>query len=153
MRASTLLTTLTLGASTAHAAKNYLVNHCSFPVWYTQVGGGGYIESTVPLAAGATAERAQFFHESGTSIKILQSPDGLWKAAPTLQFVYSYEAGKNIYYGIATDFGFDFWGKKLVLEGEAGKGAPSIIWNGTVGPVYTAAYLGGELELTFTLCA
>ena len=69
-----------------------------------------------------------------------------------LHFAYSYDAGKSIYYGISTDHGFDFDGKKITLKGE-NKDAPSIEWDGVPGPIKTEAWVYGELNITFTMCA
>jgi hypothetical protein len=91
-------------------------------------------------------------HLLGTSIKVTKTIKGLSNSSPVLQFVYTYEAGKDVYYGIATDHGYDYNGEIVMLGGHYGSDIEKIIWNGRPGPAYTAEH-DGETDLVFTLCA
>jgi len=150
MRIVSFLTTLALAATTAHAANNKLINYCDFPVYYRQVDGNGTVPAPVKLESKASTTEAQFFHVSGTSIKFTKTPNGIYESKPTLQFAYTYKAGESIYYSLGTDYGYDFYGQKITL---GGNGAPWIIWDNVPGPVHTAAYVWGEVDLELTLCA
>ncbi|KAF2830696.1 hypothetical protein CC86DRAFT_402717 [Ophiobolus disseminans] len=146
MRVTNFLTTLALVASTAFAATNTLANHCDHSVWYTQVGGDQQATLPVEISPGESVDEAQFFLVSGTAIKFTKAAS----AESVLQFAYSYQAGVSIYYSLDNIGDFDYLGKKITLKGN---GSPSIVWNGNVGSTRTQAFLGGEKDLTFTLCA
>ena len=152
MRFTSLLTTLALTASTAHAAMIVVHNNCNFTVWYTSVGSGDPPKPD-DLPAGLWGTALQYHDGTGTAVKFTRTYDGIWANKPVLHFTYDYKKGESIYYGISTHNGFDFWGEKITLEGEEGKGAEEIVWDGVPGPDHTAAYLKGEIDLTFTLCA
>ncbi|KAH7093040.1 hypothetical protein FB567DRAFT_161882 [Paraphoma chrysanthemicola] len=152
MRFSAVVTTLTITAATTHAATNTIHNNCAYDIWYTSVGS----KNPAPpekLSAGQYAEEEQYFDTTGTAIKITKSETGLYTSKPVLHFAYSYNKGKQIYYGLSSHAGFDFWGEKLTLGPIEGESGTVITWDGKPGVDYTAAYLGGELDLILVLCA
>jgi hypothetical protein len=65
MRMQSLLPALAVMASTAQAATNYLVNHCAWDVYFTQVGGNGPLKEPQLLSAGDHIPVSQFFTGTG----------------------------------------------------------------------------------------
>lgn len=151
MHFATYLTTLALTANSALAAMNLIHNKCDFDVWFSSIGSNDPSSPTL-IAAGDYISEAQYFDGTGTALKITRTQNGLWTGQPVLQFSYSYLAGQDIYYGISTDHGFDFWGEKIVLQGD-NPAATKITWDGEPKPDFTAGWLNGELNLEFTICA
>jgi hypothetical protein len=152
MRLTSLLTTLAITTSTAQAGANYIHNNCGFEVWLTSVGGSDVPEAE-NLPAGSYGSEGQYFDKTGTAIKITKAKDGIYTGAPVLHFSYSYKAGQELYYGLSTHAGFDFWGEKLTLGPLEGASGTTITWDGAPGLDYTASYLGGEMDLMLELCA
>ncbi|CAO2655862.1 Nn.00g046650.m01.CDS01 [Neocucurbitaria sp. VM-36] len=150
MRFTASITTLVLTASTALAAATIVTNKCDFDVWVTSV--STTTGETKKITPTSSYTEGQYFDGTGTAIKVTRSENGLWQNKPVLTFAYSYTKGGPIYYDLSSHSGFDFWGKKLTIKGEQGKGAEEVTWDGTPKPNHTAAYWG-ETDLTLTLCA
>ena len=47
--------------------------------------------------------------------------------------MYTYEANKEIWYGISMDHGYDYNGQVVMLGGQYGTDVEEIIWNGQPG--------------------
>ncbi|KAJ4371483.1 hypothetical protein N0V83_004700 [Neocucurbitaria cava] len=150
MRLTPLFTTLALTASSALASYTIVHNKCDFDVWVTTV--STTTGKTTKVIPTASYTEPQYFDNTGTAIKITRSEKGLWTSAPVLTLAYTYTKGGPIYYDLSSSLGFDFWGKKLTVKGEDGKGVEELTWDGTPKPNHTAAYWG-ETSLTLTLCA
>ncbi|KAF1845370.1 uncharacterized protein K460DRAFT_281718 [Cucurbitaria berberidis CBS 394.84] len=150
MRLTTFLATLVLTASTAFAGVTIVTNKCDFDVWVTSV--STTTGPTKKIASNSSYTEGQYFDGTGTAIKVTRAEKGLWQGKAVLIFAYSYTKGGPIYYDLSSHSGFDFWGKKLTVQGQQGKGAEVLTWEGTPKPNHTAVYWG-ETDLTLTLCA
>ncbi|KAF2036655.1 hypothetical protein EK21DRAFT_105966 [Setomelanomma holmii] len=152
MRFPTLLTTLALAASTAHAADNYIHNNCGYDVWYTSVGG---TDAPAPskISSGSYIEEGQYFDKTGTAIKITKIENGIYTDAPVLHFSYSYKANVELYYDLSSAFGYVFWGEKITLGPTEGVQGKVIEWDGAPGDSTTQSHFGQDIDLILELCA
>lgn len=151
MRFTSLLTTLAATVSTAQAGSNYIHNNCGYEVWVTSVSSGD-IPQPEHLEPGLYMVEGQYFDKTGTALKITKSKDGIYTGAAVLHFSYSYKAGQELYYGLSSHAGFDFWNEKITLGPLEGDSGTTITWDGAPGPDYTAAFFG-EKDLMLELCA
>ncbi|KAF2849855.1 hypothetical protein T440DRAFT_118288 [Plenodomus tracheiphilus IPT5] len=149
MHFSTLLTTITLTASTALAGTSFVHNNCGYDVYITSVGTKPGV--TKKLGNNSWWSEKQYYEGVGTAIKITSTATGLWEGKPVLHLSYTYDAGKSIYYDLSTAYGFDFAGKKLRVHGPEGKKVEEIVWEGEPKPNHTAVYFG-DTNLTLELC-
>jgi hypothetical protein len=145
----THLTPLALATTTLSAPSVTIHNTCAFPVWVTSVSSTTGPTSSVAPSTYWTQE--EFFNRVGTAVKITRGESDLWTARPVLQLSYTYKANESIYYGLSSANGFAFWGEKISVQGDAGKGAPGIEWVGEPKPDQTLAYFG-TTGLTVHLC-
>jgi hypothetical protein len=74
-----------------------------------------------------------YIHLLGTAVKFTKTHDGLWNSSPVLELAYTYAAGKDIYYNIAMDHGYDYEGQVVMVGGHFGSDVEEIIWNGQPG--------------------
>jgi hypothetical protein len=149
----TLLATLALAASTASAAPTtapqaIIHNKCDFPVYVTSVDPHGQEETQV-ITSG---NRFYDTQGSGITIKVTKTVNGLYTNSPVLSFSHTYQPQAGLYYDLSTDYGFNFSGEKLRIHNADGLPVEEIVWVGQPKPVRTAAYLGGEANLTLELC-
>ncbi|KAF1834373.1 hypothetical protein BDW02DRAFT_498520 [Decorospora gaudefroyi] len=152
MRVPALAATVALAANTAFAISTASVhNKCNFPVWVTSV--SDIQGEAKMLAPGSYYTETQQTAQDGvgTAIKITRTETGLYTSAPVLIFGYSYKEHAQLYYGLSTAFGFDFWDQKLRIHNTDGLHVEEIIWMGEPKPDYTAAFLGAA-DLTLELC-
>ncbi|KAJ4316784.1 hypothetical protein N0V94_005276 [Neodidymelliopsis sp. IMI 364377] len=150
MRFSTVISSLALAATTLAAPSAIVHNNCDFSIFVTSVGSTS--GNTTEVRPDTLWTEEEYFQGVGTAIKVTRSAAALWTAKPTLHFSYTYNKGKNIYYGLSTAYGFDFWGQNITITGDKGKDVPSIEWDGAPQPDRTLAYFG-ETGLTLEVCA
>ncbi|EUC37495.1 hypothetical protein COCCADRAFT_22870 [Bipolaris zeicola 26-R-13] len=148
----TLLTSLSLSASTALAAQAKVHNKCDFPVWVTSVQGQAGQTQNIPPGSTFSEEQRNPDRGTGVSIQVTTTEPGPNNPQPILILGYSWSNVTGLYYSLSTVNGFAFKGKKLRIHNTEGKPVEQILWYGEPKPDYTAAYLKGEADITLELC-
>lgn len=152
MHMSTIVGGLALSASTAFAAHAVVRNKCGFPVYVTSVQTSqDPIQKILPRGI-FSEDQKPVVNRTGVAVKIAKAEADLAKVAPVLVMAYSWSEQSGLYYSLSTQDGFNFKGEKIRIHNPEGKPLEEIVWVGEPKPARTAAYLGGEADLTLELC-
>lgn len=147
-----VVTTLAALAPLASAGNAVVWNNCQGTVHLWSVGG-----SVGPMQTLAHGENyTEVVHvdpsSGGVSIKITRPANGLFTAAPQMDFAYTLD-GSNLWYDLSDVFGDPFSGHVAVVRPSV-TSCPKICWPTGISPAGSQVKVcSANSDITLTLCA
>lgn len=148
-----VLTTIAALAPLASAVGNaVVVNNCKKPVHLWSVGGSVGPMQTLQHGENFTE---QLYHDpssGGIALKITRPANGLFTAAPQMDFAYTLD-GNNVWYDLSDVFGDPFSGHMVAVNPSVTT-CPSLCWPDGVSPSGSQVKVcQASSNITLTLCA